>query len=223
MNLKKCLTLFLVLLFSKSFSQKNITINIAPSFSYRGILLELTNYNVRRHYHGYSGEFWKQFDTRSIGIDFHTKILNNHLVINLSSYFRYGHLYFDKTLQKEVKSAKGDLFADFLYSTKKRKEKNFCFLAGAGMGRVNIGTAFRYAFIPSVDSTGNPYLKEASGSFAFSTLRFVTGFEKGRWQCSLSVIASPDLDKQPYASLSLEPKISYRICSFKIPLKTRSN
>lgn len=214
-------TLLLLLLFSVCYPQKKITINVAPSFSYRGGLLELENYPVRGHRYGYTSEFYRQFDKRSAGIDFSSKFLKNHLTINLSSYLRYGHLYYDNQLNKEVKSFKGDLFVDFLYSTRKRRVSSFSLFTGIGLGRVNIGTKFRYAYVPAFDSTGTPYLKESAGSFVFASFRVIAGFEKGRWVCSLSAIASPDEDKQPHASISLEPKIAYRIFSFKVPVQKK--
>ncbi len=201
------------------YSQKSQQLIIAPSLSYRGDILELSNYPVRFHYPGYSLEFVKQFGLRSVGIDFSSDFFKNRLSVLLSSYFRYGHLYFDKSKNKEVKSFKLDLFADCVYNFGVKRNRKLKFFAGIGLGEVNLGTKFKYAFQPEIDSSGNTYLKEAVGSFAFNTARILAGVKKGRWAITINVIGTPDEDKQPYLSATLEGKIAYSLFSFRVPVK----
>lgn len=201
------------------FSQKKTQINISPSFSYRGYILELSNYNVRAYYPGYTNEFDKQFDKKSVGIDFSSDFINGRLSVILSSYLRFGHLYFDKTLNKEVKSFKGDLFADCIYNFGIKRNRKYKFFAGLGLGKVNIGTNFKYAFKPAIDSNGNQYLTESVGTFLFNTARVLVGIKKGKWTVTLNVIGTPDEDKRPYLSAALEGKVAYSLFSFKIPVK----
>lgn len=201
------------------YSQKKLQINIAPSLSYRGYILELSNYSVRYDYPGYSLEFVKQFGVRSAGIDFSADLINNRISVLLSSYFRYGYLYYDKTQNKEVKAFKTDIFADCVYSFGKKRNIKYKVFAGIGLGKINIGTRFKYAFFPAIDAGGNQYLKEATGSFSFNTARLLVGVKKGRWAVTINVIGTPDEDKQPNLSATLEGKIAYSITSFKIPIK----
>jgi hypothetical protein len=200
-------------------AQTKKQIDISPTLSYRGYILELSNYNVRTHYPGYTNEFDKQFGLRSLGVDFSSDLIKGRLSVLLSSYFRYSYLYFDKTLNKEVKSFKTDLFADCFYNFGIKENRKFIFFAGIGLGKVNLGTKFKYAFKPAIDSGGNPYLKEAVGTFAFNTARVLVGLKKKRWAITINVIGTPDEDKNPNLSATLEGKISYSLLSFKVPVK----
>ncbi len=219
---KNILTCLLFTFQSSIFAQKTKAIAILPTLSYRYKTLELTDYNSRRNYPPYTNEFYKQFDLRSFGLDVSSNFLKDKLTINLSSYFRYGHLYYDNNLKKEVKSFKGDLFIDFLYNFRKRKETSFGFFAGLGIGKANIGTNFRYNYIESVDSAGNPYLKEGFGTFKFETLRILAGVKKGKWIFTTSVMGTPDDDKQSNLSATIDVKIAYKIFSFKVPVKKKN-
>ncbi len=217
---KKILYLLSLLFISNIYSQKNITINIAPTLSYRGFLIELADAgSITTSNPGYTNNFGEQFEVKNIGADFSSSFFHDKLTIQLSTYFRYGFLYYDRVLDLEKKSFKADVFVDFLYNFKKKNSKSFSFYVGAGLGRLNIGTYFRYAYIEAVDSTG-PYYKVGEGAFSFSTAKLVIGVRKGRWDFSLSAIASPDRDYRPNPSFAAEPKISYRLFSFKIPVKT---
>jgi hypothetical protein len=214
---------FLVLLFFSvsTFtlrSQKKIQINIAPLLSYRGYILELTDYPVRYSNPGYTSEFYKQFGLRSIGVDFNTDLINGRMSVLLSSYFRYGYLYYDKTLNKEVAAFKADLFADCVYNFGIKRNRKYKFFAGLGVGKVNIGTGFKYAFIPAIDSSGNQYLKESVGTFSFNSARVLVGVKKGRWAITINVMGTPDEDRRPNFSGTLEGKIAYSIMAFKIPV-----
>lgn len=216
---KLCLVIICFCYNTALFSQVQNSINIYPSFSYRGYILEMSNYNIRRNYPGYSNEFYKQFGQKSIGVDINSDLKKNRLSINLSSYFRYGHLYFDKMKSKEVKAFKADLFADCVYNFGVKRNRKYKLFAGIGLGRINIGTRFKYAFFPAIDASGNPYLKEASGSFSFNTARVLIGVKKGRWAATVNIIGTPDEDKQPNLSATLEGKIAYSIALFKNPVK----
>ena len=219
-NLKKILFLSIFTTYNSFlFSQDYKQLNISPAFSYRGYITELSNYNIRTHNHGYTNEFDKQFDKKNVGIDFSSDFINGRLSVILSSYLRYGHLYFDKTLNKEVKSFKGDLFADCIYNFGIKRNRKYKFFAGLGLGKVNIGTNFKYAFKPAIDSNGNQYLTESVGTFSFNTARVLIGVKKGKWTVTLNVIGTPDEDKRPYLSAALEGKVAYSLFSFKIPVK----
>lgn len=222
MGKKVIISILILLITIPAVSQKKTNIFIAPTFSYRGGLLELSNYpNGRRGYPSYSTIFRKQFDTKSIGLDISSNFLKENLTISISTYFRYGHLYYDPNLKKEVNSFKGDLFVDFIYNFNKRKETSFGLFAGAGFGKANMGTSFTYAFVPGFDNNGNPALIEGTGSFSFNTARVMVGAAKGKWIFTICAMGSPDEDKQPNLSVSIEPKIAYHIFSFKIPVKKK--
>ncbi len=222
MTSKNILTCLLLSFQISIFGQKSKSIYILPTFSYKDEIFGLANYpNGRSSRLGYTNEFQKQFGLRSFGLDISTNFLKDRLTINFSTYFRYGHLYYDRNLQKEVKSFKGDLFIDFLYNFRKPKETSFGFFASLGFGKANIGTKFRYNYIEAVDSAGNPYLKEGVGTFKFNTARILAGVKKGKWVFTLSVMGTPDEDKQPFLSISIEPKIAYNIFSFKVPVKKK--
>jgi hypothetical protein len=127
-----CLLLFLQVLV---YSQKKLNIAVSPSYSTRGFLLELHDYPTRTHRYGYTNNFARQFDVKNFGLDFSSTFLKEKLTLQLSSYFRYGFLYYDKDLKIEKKRFEADLIADFFYNFKKKHPWSFGFYVGAGIGK----------------------------------------------------------------------------------------
>jgi hypothetical protein len=85
-----------------------------------------------------------------------------------------------------------------------------------------LGTKFTYAFVPSIDLNGMPFLKNATGSFQFKTARFLLGLRTGRWIATIALMSTPDEDKRPFLSATMDGKVSYSLKKIKIPIKKNS-